>query len=466
MDLRQRLAVMFLPTSTRRNLRGDLSAMWRVNGQQNPGSFIAIVAIAASLNVIGLTMVLSASSVTARSQLDNSLFFFQRQAMWAFVGAGAFLITSRFNYRLWQQLVIPLMATSVALLVIVLIPQIGIEVSGSRRWLGTDSLRIQPSELAKLALVVFLAQLFARGSDRSSQKGRISLRGEGPRPATLRPALIVVGGFSLLILREPDMGTSVVLVLIAMAVFLAGGVEWKRLGGLIVGAGVLGIIVAIAEPYRRDRVMSFLDPWAHANDSGYQVTQGIIAIASGGFTGVGLGAGSAKWSFLPNAHTDFIFAIIGEEAGLVGCATVIALFGALGFLGVRAAMRSQDRFGALLAIGITAWIVGQAMINIGTVLGLMPVTGVPLPFVSFGGSALVTTMGALGILANVARQGVTSKARNEIESSRRNSGSPRTALSAKQITRSRGTTSSTPRSNALKSEASRNRAATNRSRRP
>ena len=220
----------------------------------------------------------------------------------------------------------------------------------------------------------------------------------------LRPVLIVLAVTCALVLREPDLDSTIVLGLIAFTVLVAGGVRARHLT-LVGGAAVVAAtVLALAEPYRRARVFAFLNPSSDASNATYQISQSLIAIGSGGWTGVGLGAGRAKWLFLPNAHTDFIFAIIGEELGLVGCLLVVGLFVAFAVLGTRTALRAPDRFGMLLAAGVTAWVVGQAAINIGAVIGLLPVSGIPLPFISFGGSALVFTMVAAGILGNVARQ--------------------------------------------------------------
>jgi cell division protein FtsW len=206
---------------------------------------------------------------------------------------------------------------------------------------------------------------------------------------------------------QPDMGTTIVMAILTGTVLFVGGLRMRHLVTLGVCGVSAGAVLAVVEPYRRARLLSFIDPFSavHAQAGGYQVAQSLIALGSGGWTGVGLGAGRAKWLFLPNAHTDFIFAVIGEELGLVGCALVVFLFGALTVFGVRTALRAPDRFGTLLAAGITGWVVGQALVNIGAVTGLLPVTGVPLPFVSFGGSALLFTMAAAGVLLNVARQG-------------------------------------------------------------
>jgi cell division protein FtsW len=216
-----------------------------------------------------------------------------------------------------------------------------------------------------------------------------------------------------------------VLALVVLAVLVAGGVKKRHLA-VVFGLGISAVtILALAEPYRRTRMLTFLDPFKDSSNAGYQISQSLIALGSGGLTGVGLGAGRAKWNFLPNAHTDFIFAIIGEELGLIGCFLVMGLFIAFAVFGARAALRAPDRFGALLAAGVTVWVVGQAVINIGAVVGLLPVTGIPLPFVSFGGSALIMTMLATGILVNVARQG-------RIPGHRQVRTAPRTASSARR----------------------------------
>ena len=208
---------------------------------------------------------------------------------------------------------------------------------------------------------------------------------------------------ALLVMLEPDMDSTMVLTIIVATVLIAGGIRAQHLVALASAVVVLTAGLAMAAPYRRARMFAYLDPWKDKTNTGYQITQSLIAIGSGGLTGVGLGAGRSKWLFLPNAHTDFIFAVIGEELGLLGCALVVLLFCAFAALGTRAALRAPDRFGMLVAAGITAWVVGQAVINIGAVVGLLPVSGIPLPFVSFGGSALVFTMAAAGILANIAR---------------------------------------------------------------
>ena len=361
-----------------------------------PGVTLLFIAVVAVLNVIGVVMVLSASSVVSLTSYGSAWHVFERQLMWTAFGTAAFLVAYRLDYRRWQQWAVPLVVVAAALCAIVLLPNVGIMVGGSRRWLGMGWMRFQPSELAKLAVLVFSADLLTRRE-----------RELGDWHAVLRPVLMVFITLGALVYLEPDLDSTVVLAFIVVAVLIAGGTLGRHLGALAgIGLG-LGAIMAIAEPYRRARVLTFLHPTSDASAAGYQIKQSLIAFGEGGVTGVGLGAGRAKWHFLPNAHTDFVFSIIGEELGLIGCLAVLALFVAFATFGIAIALRAPDRFGMLLAAGITVWVTAQAAINIGGVTGLLPVSGIPLPFVSFGGSSLVITMLASGILANVGRARVS-----------------------------------------------------------
>src|SRR3954453_6250835 len=375
-------------------VRSNAERPTRAASTARSSTALLLVATVAVLNVVGVVMVLSASSVASLTDYGSPWYFFFRQIMWTVLGLGAFVFALRFDYRKWRSLIRPLLIASVVLLVVVLVPGIGIYVSGSRRWLGMGMLRFQPSEIAKLALLLYAADLVSRRAGELHDWRRV-----------VRPAMLVLALCTALVMKEPDLGSAMVLAIVVLAVLVAGGAKKRHLA-VVFGLGISAVtFLALAEPYRRTRRLTFLDPFAAASNSGYQISQALIALGRGGFTGVGLGAGRAKWNFLPNAHTDFIFAIIGEELGLIGCFLVMGLFIAFAVLGARAALRAPDRFGALLAAGATVWVVGQAVINIGAVVGLLPVTGIPLPFVSFGGSALITTMLATGILVNVARQG-------------------------------------------------------------
>jgi cell division protein FtsW len=355
--------------------------------------WLLLGAIVAMLSTIGLMMVLSASSVEALRSYGGAWVFFQRQAMWVAIGALALVATALLDYRHWRRAVLPMVAVSFVLLVVVLLPGVGITAGGSTRWLGIDSLRIQPSELAKLAILLFAADLLSR---------RAELVGDWR--LVVRPLLLTTAVIAGLVLLQPDMGTAMLIVTIVLALLFVGGVPVLLMSGLGIVTSISAVILAKAESYRWARVSSFRDPFGDFSHTGYQVAQSLVALGTGNVSGVGLGASRAKWGFLPNAHTDFIFAIVGEELGLIGTFLVVGLFVAFAFLGVRTALRAPDRFGSLLAAGVTAWVCGQAFVNMGAVTSILPVTGVPLPFVSFGGSSLVVTMGATGILLNIARQ--------------------------------------------------------------
>jgi cell division protein FtsW len=357
-----------------------------------PAHFVLLVAIVGVLVTIGVVMVLSASSILSLTSYGNAWHFFQRQLIWTGLGVIAFAVVVRIDYHSWQRAIRPLVVVSGVLLVLVLVPKIGVYVGGSRRWLGLGPWRFQPSELAKLALLLFAADLVARRVDDLYDWRKV-----------LRPVLVVLLGFGALVCLEPDLDSTVLLGVIVGAVLFAGGIRARHLAVVGGAAVALAAVLAMAAPYRRARVLTFLDPTADASNTGYQIVQSLIALGSGGVDGVGLGAGRAKWLFLPNAHTDFIFAVIGEELGLIGTLTVLLLFVAFAVVGVRTALRAPDRFGMLIATGVTVWIVAQAAVNIGGVTGVLPVSGIPLPFVSFGGSSLVFSLVAAGIMANVAR---------------------------------------------------------------
>jgi cell division protein FtsW len=357
-----------------------------------PPMYVVLCATVGVLNIVGLVMILSASSVTALSDYGSSWYFFDRQLIWALGGVIAFVAASSFDYHLWRRFAPWLLGLAVAGLMVVLVPGIGIMVDGSRRWLGFGAISVQPTEIAKVALLCCGANILSRRADRLDDWHQWV------------PVLAILGGLGLLVMLEPDLDSAIVLGLIGFALLIVGGVRRLHLATLGTTVIVLVTGLAFAAPYRRARMLAFLHPWHDQASTGYQIAQSLIAVGSGGINGVGLGAGRAKWMFLPNAHTDFIFAVIGEELGLIGCLLVLALFAGLGLVGFRVAQRAPDRFGVLLAAGVTAWIVGQAAINLGAVVGLLPVSGITLPFLSAGGSSLVITMLGAGILANVARR--------------------------------------------------------------
>ena len=383
-----------IPRFDRRSpfVRAGSAVVSRHRALPRPPTYVVLCATVAVLNIVGLVMILSASSVAALSDYGSSWYFFDRQLLWAIGGLVAFVLASSFDYRVWRRLAPWLMGASLVGMFVVLIPGVGIMVDGSRRWLGVGPLSVQPSEVAKLALLCCGANVLARRRDRLYEWRQ------------WMPVLVMLGGLGLLVMLEPDLDSAIVLALIGFSLLVVSGVRRMHLATLGGAAVVLVTTLAFAAPYRRARMLAFLHPWKDQANTGYQIAQSLIALGSGGVNGVGLGAGRAKWLFLPNAHTDFIFAVIGEELGLIGCLLVLALFAGLGLVGFRVARRAPDAFGMLLAAGVTAWIVGQAAINLGAVVGLLPVSGITLPFLSAGGSSLVITMLGAGILANVARQ--------------------------------------------------------------
>lgn len=368
------------------------------SGRRLPGGGLqtstVLLGVVALLCVIGLVMVGSASSVISISIYGSPWAILFREGMWMSIGVVALILGMRFDYRNLRRISPLLLLVTCGLLFAVLVPGLGLHVQGSSRWIGFGQLRIQPSELMKLSLTIFAADFITRRLDEDATDRRI-----------MGPLLMVTGGAGVLILAQPDMGTAMVLGCITLAMLFVSGV---RLGPVMKMLGVviaLALIVAVASPYRRARLLSFIDPSAHGSGSGYQVVQSLIGLGSGHVFGSGLGGGQQQWGFLPNAHTDFIFSVVGEELGIIGAVLVLFLLGAFLCLGLRTATRSPDRFGGLLALGLVAWVAAETLINVGAVVGLLPVTGIPLPFISFGGSSLVITLVAAGILVNIARQG-------------------------------------------------------------
>ncbi len=385
-------------TSATRSIAGASRARVQAPVPKRPvGSrsnlFLGLFGIVGVLNLIGLLMVLSASSVDALYEYGSPWYQFQRQLLWLTIGSAALLLAMRIDYHRWTRYATPFLLASIGLLALVLVPGLGISANGASRWLGYGMIRIQPSEIAKLAVLLFVADLLARRADRVSDT-RLSFR----------PVVTVLVAVAALIMLQPNLGTTIILAVIVFVLMFVAGVPLRPLG-LAALVGALGAVAAaILEPYRYRRLMAFANPWADKLDTGYQTIQSQVSIANGGLVGVGLGEGRAKWGFLPFPHTDFIYAVICEELGFVGGLMIIALFVAFGVLGVQTALRAPDRLGMLLAAGITTWILVQAVVNIGAVIGAMPITGVPLPFVSFGGSSLIVLMAAAGLLLNVARQ--------------------------------------------------------------
>jgi cell division protein FtsW len=349
------------------------------------------------LVAFGLVMVYSATSASAALGNGDPMSYLKRQAVYALIGLVLMVTAARFDYHRLRYLAPPLLLVALGLCAAVLV--LGPEINGARRWFLVGPASFQPSELAKLALCLFAAVYLAR------RRAPRSL-GELVKPLGLLTAI-----FCGLILLEPDLGTTISLCGMMLAVFLVAGVPIRLLLLASLLATAMGLLAIWVEPYRRARIFSFLDPWNDAQGSGFQIVQAMIGIGSGGFTGAGLGEGVGKISYLPEAHTDMIFAVVGEELGLVGSAVVIGAFAALAFLGFRISLRCRDPFGKLLAAGLTALICGQAAINLAAVLGIAPLTGIPLPFVSYGGSSLVVLLAGVGILLNIAVNGTVVQAR-------------------------------------------------------
>jgi cell division protein FtsW len=353
-----------------------------------------LLAPIAILSVIGLGATMSASAIIGLEQYNDKFYFFTSQIIWVGAGIVVLVIATRVRYQWYRRLAVPIFLISVVGLIAVL--QIGVVRGGSRRWIELGSFgSVQPSEFAKFGVIVFLAMVMEKKEKLLTDFWHF-----------LVPVAVSLGLVGVLMLKQPDLGTTLVIFGAAAVVLAVSAAPLRYVIATTVAGGVLGTLLAFAEPYRKERLLSFLDPFNDKLGDGWQVVQSQLALGTGGVFGVGLGASRARWSFLPNAHTDFIFAIIGEETGFAGGLIVLLLFGWLTVVGIAISYRAPDRFGRMLSAGLVAWLSLQALVNIGGVVGALPVTGMPLPFVSYGGSALLTVMGAAGILVNIARQGV------------------------------------------------------------
>jgi cell division protein FtsW len=362
-----------------------------VRSRQVP-DYILILTVAAIL-AFGVVMVLSASFTTASAApYHDPLYFFKRQLLWSLLGGICFVVCLRIDYWRWKQWAPLITAATFFLLLAVLVPGVGRNVQGSRRWLGFGPAVFQPSELAKLTMVIYLSSWL---TDRAPHIRRFWR-------ATV-PSLLVVAAAAGLILLEPDLGTAAALAATAVVLLYVAGVPLLQFGAIFVAAVPTLAAAIFTSSYRRQRFLAFLNPQAHPQGSGYHILQSLYALGSGGLFGVGLGLSRQKYFYLPEQYTDFIFAVLGEELGLVGGLLVLGLFGVLIWRGYRIAATAPDLFAALLAAGITTMLAVQAVVNIGVVTALLPVTGIPLPMMSYGGSSLVFTLGGLGILANISR---------------------------------------------------------------
>lgn len=358
-----------------------------------PASDLWILFATVALLALGVIMVHSASTVLSTEHQHDPFYYFKRQVMWAGLGLTLMFLVSRVDYRVFEKHARTIMLLCLVFLAVVLIPHIGTVRGGSRAWLGIGTFGIQPSEFAKFGLIIFLSWHLSRSPDRM-----LSFR-HGLLPTLLLMSLVVG-----LLMLEPDLGQSAVIGGATMLMVFVAGARARHLWGLA-GAGLLAFSAMIAAaPYRLERVVSFLDPWKDPKGTGYHIIMSLLAVGRGGLLGVGLGGSTQKHLYLPEPQTDFIFAILTEELGLLGAAVTIALFGILLWRGMRAAMRAPDRFGSYLAAGLTGVIAVQVLINIGVVTGVLPVTGITLPFLSYGGSSLTLMLTAVGILLSVSRR--------------------------------------------------------------
>lgn len=349
-----------------------------------------LVIILIMLLLAGLLVLFSATFYTGtstRSPYSEVL----KQLLGIGLGTAACIVTSRIPYRCWQHpyVVVGGLALSAVLLVLVIIPGVGVYINGSRRWLSLGGLSFQPSEIAKFAVVLYMATT-------------LTYRGERIRRlfTGIVPVLVVPGIVFLLILEQPNLSTAGSILIVSLILIIMAGAKWRHILLMLIGGLGVGAFYAWSEPYRRRRLLSFRNPFPMMSDEGYQLSQSLIAFGSGGIFGMG----RQKYAYLPYPESDFIFAIVGEDFGLLGCLIVVALFVALMLRGMRIAMRCPDKFGTLLAAGITSSISVQAFLNMGVVVGILPTTGLPLPFFSAGGTSISITMAAIGILLNISRE--------------------------------------------------------------
>ncbi len=372
------------------------------------------------LLALGAVMVFSASSTTkvlSDGGLSESAFYLQRTLMFGAVGLIVMHLTARHGLSVVRNLTPAILALAFFLLCAVLVA--GTTVNGATRWIGSGFLQIQPSEIAKIALVLYGADLLAQKPKRAQ-----SIEG-------FMPFLLVVAAAAGLIMLEPDMGTTMVLTFAVGATLIAAGARPRDLGLIALGIAFLALVATLIEPYRMARLTGFLNPGADAHGAGFQAAQAKIALGSGGLFGVGIGNGVQKAFYLPEAHTDMISAVIGEELGLVGIVAVVGLFGMFGYAGFKIAQKAKDTYGRLLVAGLTSLILVQATINLFAVLGLAPLTGVPLPFVSYGNSSLMTSLFAVGLILNVARGGTAKAARSGSTASSKRRGAARSTRAGK-----------------------------------
>lgn len=351
---------------------------------------LILVSATLFLLCIGVVMVLSASSYEAYKDYGDAFYWMKRQLIWVVIGISAMLFFMNFDYHHFRKVATPGLAVSLVLLVIVLFR--GHSALGATRWIGFGAFSIQPSEITKVALAAFIAAFYAAKPERiRSWDG-------------LLPVGVVLGLVVGLIMKQPDFGSALVILCITGAMLMAAGMRGSHMGTLAALTVPALFVLAKAKPYRAARLTAFLNPWAHRQDIGYQTIQSLIALGSGGLIGLGLGQSRQKYLYLPEQHTDFIFAILGEELGLLGTLTVVSLYFVFAWRGFKIAVEAPDHFGSLLAAGLTAAVVFQALLNMLVISGSLPITGVTLPLISYGGSSLAITLSCVGILLNISKQ--------------------------------------------------------------
>ncbi|MDQ4019571.1 MAG: putative lipid II flippase FtsW [Actinomycetota bacterium] len=382
--------------------------------RDRPLQFHLLVLVTLGLVAFGLVMVFSASSGRAAVFAEDPAYYLKRQAIYAALGLVALLILARTDFRVLRHAGAPLLAASFVLLVAVLV--LGTAVNGARRWLSLGFVEFQPSEVAKVALALWLAALLAR---RRAPRSLADLS---------RPIGLVVLAACALILLEPDLGTATAIIVMVAALLAIAGTPVRVLGAAAGIAAFLALTAIWLEPYRRARFLAFLDPWADPDGTGFQTVQAMIALGSGGLFGVGLGESVQKVHYLPEATTDMIVAIVGEELGLFGVAALVAAFAVFAWAGFTVALQARDPFGKLLAAALTALVAGQALVNLSAVLGIAPLTGIPLPFVSYGGTSLVVSLSAVGILLNIAANGAAREASARVPDRGRRDGRARASV--------------------------------------
>ncbi|MFO7766904.1 MAG: putative lipid II flippase FtsW [Pelovirga sp.] len=353
----------------------------------------SLLLMTVTLTCIGIVMVYSSSAIMATERFGDGFYFLKRQAVYILAGFSVLCLATYFNYENWRRLAVFSLLVSIALLALLLVPGMGVKVGGAVRWLRLPGLTLQPAELVKLTLVLYLAHSLTRKKEkvRSLAKGYL-------------PYMIVLGVLLFLLLQQPDLGSAMIVAGVALVMLIVAGVRWLYiLPTILMSLPVLYFLV-MSSDYRRRRIMAFIDPWTDPYDSGFQIIQSLVAFGKGGIRGEGLGVGQQKLFYLPEAHTDFIFSVIGEELGMIGVLVVAALFLLLVLSGIRIALQCEEPFGRNLAFGLSLLLGLEAFVNMAVCMGLLPTKGLTLPFISYGGTSLLTSLLAVGILLNISSQ--------------------------------------------------------------